>query len=981
MTRPAHVLAPLAALLLSVACSSKESTPTELSQPATLIVASGDGQTAVGPVALSAPLVLRVTDVKARGVANVTVTWVASDADARLSAPTSSTDAQGQATVQWTLGAAPGRQTVTGTVVSISGAKAVFQAVNGVAAKIVIVSGDNQVGDAGSALGTPLVVKVTDALDRPAPNLSVTWAASGDGSISPATVNTDAQGQATASWTLSNSPGAQSAEAASAGPPLIRTVFRASNGATISGGVTISNGALGSITPTSTGAGGALASPSRQTFAGTIAGGAKRMLHSSSLTAERLRTTGTPTRRLIVEFKPRAMGMGGRIANAGSSAIQSVLNSMTASLSPLTGAGIVHSPEYSPMILATRVTVAEGGDLDAAMAALRANADVESVTPDEIVPMLENYVATEYVPISKSTAATALAIGGAVPGVLPNDPLLLPQYWHYNMIDMPRAWAGNTGSASVLVAIVDNGIRPTHPGNAANLTTDGYNFVAAGNRLNTAQPVCTGGTTLLPEAGPGPDPTAPDDLSFTGTCWSRSTAGNHGGHVAGTIGGVGNDGVGGTGINWTVRMRAVRGLDITGSGSFFDIAQGVLYAAGLPASNGAGSTVTAPSRAALINMSLGGSSNTSVLANAVTAATNAGTLIIASAGNNSDFRPSYPAAYPEVVSVVAIGADMQLAEYTTVGTTVSLSAPGGSFRFANTAGVVSSTWNFQTSAPNYAYYEGTSMAAPHVTGVAALVLSANPNMTGAQLRARLQNTAVDLGPPGRDDRYGYGLVNANNALRNSSGPRADTYVRLVESLTGTTVKTTPVRADGSYAFSRLAPGSYYVFAGQDENSDQITGMPGRRWGWFGTNAGPQLIQLSATTNAVASIHLGLPVEAEPNNSIAQAMRIPMNGYVAGQIATPDLTDFYSVIISSPGTYYFETTGVVGSCGYGIELDTVLALLDGTGTVLASNDDTVFPSSQFCSAVSMALTPGTYYLRVTGALNSVGQYRLWVRNTP
>ena len=176
MTRPDAFHAPasrttrrtlvvLAAIVCAQACTSKENTPTELSQPATLIVASGDGQTAIGAVPLGAPLVLRVTDVKNRGVANVTVSWSASDADARLSASTSTTDAQGQAAVQWTLGAAAGRQTVTASVASIAGAKAVFQAINGVAAKILIVSGDNQVGDAGTALPTPLVVKVTDAAD------------------------------------------------------------------------------------------------------------------------------------------------------------------------------------------------------------------------------------------------------------------------------------------------------------------------------------------------------------------------------------------------------------------------------------------------------------------------------------------------------------------------------------------------------------------------------------------------------------------------------------------------------------------------------------------------------------------------------------------------------------------------------------------------------------------------------------------------
>jgi len=73
--------------------------------------------------------------------------------------------------------------------------------------------------------------------------------------------------------------------------------------------------------------------------------------------------------------------------------------------------------------------------------------------------------------------------------------------------------------------------------------------------------------------------------------------------------------------------------------------------------------------------------------------------------------------------------------------------------------------------------------------------------------------------------------------------------------------------------------------------------------------------------------------------------------------------------------------VLGSCGYGIELDTMLELLDVNGVTLASNDDAIFPSSTFCSAFGQALTPGTYYVRVTGSRASQGQYRVWVRDIP
>ncbi|HVT39225.1 MAG TPA: S8 family serine peptidase [Gemmatimonadaceae bacterium] len=869
MTQSGLLLAfPICALALG--CSTSE-----LSQPATLVVVSGDAQSAVGSAALPAPLVLRITDVKNRGVAGVAVAWAASDADARLSATSTTTDAQGQTQVQWTLGESPGRQTVTATTARVPGAEVVFQA---------------------------------------------------------------------------------------------------NTGASISGGVTLSTGPLGTLAPSASARTGALLSASPNS-----------MLVQPSRLSGQLRAAGTRIRRLIVEFKPKAMGMASRMASASAADMRAVESGMSRTLASFEAAGLVTRPEYSPVILATRVTVPDTADLDVAIRALRDNADVASVTPDEIVPMLGDYSATEYVARIKSLAATAQSIGGAVPGVLPNDPLLLQQYWHYNMIDMPRAWATATGSADVLVAVVDNGIRFTHPAISANLTTDGYNFTAGGNRLTTAMPICQGGSTSLPEAGPGPDPTQPDDFFLatlsTGTlCWARNSAGNHGLHVAGTIGAAGNDGIGVTGVNWNVKIRPVRALDITGSGSFFDIAQGVLYAAGLPAA-GAGGTVTAPSRASIINMSLGGGFNSSALANAVTAATNAGSLIIASAGNSSTFSPSYPASYPEVVSVVALGPDMQLASYTNVGGTVSLAAPGGSFRFPGIGGVLSSTWNFVAGLPNYAYYAGTSMASPHVAGVAALLLGANPGMTNTQLRARLQNTAVPLGPPGRNDRTGYGVVNAANALSNSAGPRRDTYVRIVDAVTGVVVRTVPVRADGSYVASRLPAGSYFVFAGQDENQDKITGMPGRRWGWYGPASGPTAIVLGAAQNFVAAVQSGLPTESKPNNLPTSANRLTMNGYVTGNLTASDASDIFVITIPTAGTYYFETTGIIGSCGFGLELDTVLSLLDSNRNTLATNDDTVFPSSLFCSAISRALTPGTYYLTVVGSGGSIGQYRLWARDRP
>jgi subtilisin family serine protease len=597
-------------------------------------------------------------------------------------------------------------------------------------------------------------------------------------------------------------------------------------------------------------------------------------------------------------------------------------------------------------------------------------------------------------PAATGAPVAATAASGAATK-LPNDPFLMQQFWPYNMIDAPRAWAQTVGSTSVTVAVVDMGARFDHPAVAANFTNDGYNFVTGGNRLVLAQPLCAGtgtGTTLIPEAGPSADATQPDDLypvydydpgdpnfyNLVVVCWARDNIGGHGTHVAGTIGAVGNDGVGTTGLNWNVRIRPVRVLDVTGSGSFFDIAQGILYAAGLPAA-GAGGTVTAPSRAAIINVSLGGPSNNSTLRNAVAAATNAGSLIIAAAGNDEDNGPTYPAAYSQVLAVAAVGPDLQLAGYTSTGSYVSLVAPGGEFRSGGgSGGVLSSAYDFVRQRGTYAYYEGTSMATPHVAGTAALVLAANPGLTGAQLRTRLQSTAVHLGGAGFDARYGYGLVNAYNAVNNVTGPTRATYVRVVNATTGDTVRTAAAGADGSFSLSHVPPGSYFVLAGQDEAGDKQIGVAGRRFGWFGAT-GPTSLTVTAGQTIATSFTVGMPRETKPNNSFALANRLVANSYIVGQVTTVDPSAYFVVQIPRTATYTIETSGLVGACRFGIELDTFLELYDNTQALIATNDDISASTNQFCSSISRQLTAGTYFVRVRGSGGASGQFRLAIRD--
>src|SRR2546428_473859 len=225
-----------------------------------------------------------------------------------------------------------------------------------------------------------------------------------------------------------------------------------------------------------------------------------------------------------------------------------------------------------------------------------------------------------------------------------------------------RTWAGAIRShlATAVpagVAVVDDGIRFDHPAIAANLTPDGYDFVSAADSV----PLCSGGmiSNAADGDGPDPDPTIPASYSLdsTGTCFAPDELGAHGLHVAGTIGAVGNDGIGVTGVNWSVRIRPVRALGVAGFGTLYDVAQAILYAAGLPADDGAGGTVQATTGARIINLSLGGYFNDPTLHSAIISAANTGALIVAAAGNDATSAPHYPSAYPEVLGVAAVGPD------------------------------------------------------------------------------------------------------------------------------------------------------------------------------------------------------------------------------------------------------------------------------------------------------------------------------------
>lgn len=213
----------------------------------------------------------------------------------------------------------------------------------------------------------------------------------------------------------------------------------------------------------------------------------------------------------------------------------------------------------------------------------------------------------------------------------------------------------------------------------------------------------------------------------------------HGTHVAGTVAAL-NNSVGVLGVAYNAQLYAVKVLNNSGSGSYAGIAQGIEWSI----QNGMD----------IINMSLGGSQSSSILQSYCNLAYNNGILLVAAAGNSGNSAGTgntvnYPARYSSVIAVAATDSNNRRASFSSTGSTVELAAPG--------VGI-------QSTIPGnrYASYNGTSMASPHVAGVAALVWQAKPGLSNVQLRNLLNQTALNLG---NSNHFGNGLVRAQNAIQ------------------------------------------------------------------------------------------------------------------------------------------------------------------------------------------------------------------------
>ena len=359
----------------------------------------------------------------------------------------------------------------------------------------------------------------------------------------------------------------------------------------------------------------------------------------------------------------------------------------------------------------------------------------------------------------------------------PNDPYYTYQ-WHldnagYGGINMESAWDITTGDPNVIVAVIDTGVAyedyeefVDNPGRSKDYWITyqrapdlaDTNFVAGYDFVN--------------------DDDHPNDDE------------GHGTHVAGTIAQSTNNSIGIAGVAFDTSIMPIKVLDNSGSGTYADIADGIYFAA----DNGA----------KIINMSLGGASGSITLENAVAYAYGKGVTIICASGNDgSATTVSYPAAYD--AHCIAVGAtryDEAAAYYSNGGPSLDLTAPGGNITvdqnedgFAD--GVLQQTFGDNPTDWGYWFYQGTSMAAPHVSGVVALFIAhaVATTPTPDEIREALQSTAEDKGPSGWDSEYGWGIVDAYAALNYTSEPNIQPVANANGHYTG--VEDTAVTFDGS----------------------------------------------------------------------------------------------------------------------------------------------------------------------------------------
>lgn len=341
------------------------------------------------------------------------------------------------------------------------------------------------------------------------------------------------------------------------------------------------------------------------------------------------------------------------------------------------------------------------------------------------------------------------------PMATPNDPYY-NQQWHYfestGGLNLPSAWDVTQG-AGVVVGVIDTGYRP-HADLNANILP-GYDMIS---------------DTTVAQDGDGRDSDAsdPGDWSPAGACGAGQPARDsswHGTHVAGTVAAVTNNGNGVAGVAYQAKVVPIRALGRCG-GYTSDIADGIIWGAGGSVSG----LPSNPNPAQVLNLSLGGGGSCdSTTQNAINTARSLGTTVVVAAGNSNANAGNFsPASCSGVITVASTNRAGGRAYYSNYGSVVDVAAPGGETSVSSNG--VLSTLNSGSQGPgadNYEFYQGTSMAAPHVAGAAALLYAVDSGLTPTEVESILASTARSF--PAGCSGCGAGIVDAAAAVAAATG--------------------------------------------------------------------------------------------------------------------------------------------------------------------------------------------------------------------
>jgi thermitase len=336
----------------------------------------------------------------------------------------------------------------------------------------------------------------------------------------------------------------------------------------------------------------------------------------------------------------------------------------------------------------------------------------------DVLAKLRNSAGVEFVEPNYLVLASSVNADASQP----NDPLF-PSQSNLTRVQVPQVWnaVATATLQPVIVAVLDTGVNVSHP--------DLVNSIWQ-NRTEAT-------------GAPGVDDDSNgyiDDLhgwNFVDNNNNPDDDNGHGTHLAGIIAGATNNSIGIAGIASNARILPIKVLDRNGYGSYANVAQGIIYATDMGAR--------------IIELGFGGTGSSELMQNAISYALAHNVLIVAAAGNGGNSVPYYPGAYDGVIAVSALDSNNNLASFSSSGKDISLSAPG--------TGIVSTGLS-----DTYPTMSGTSMSSAEVSGIAALLAGEPQYSSTDALRSALLGSALDLGNPGRDPQYGYGMIQALNAL-------------------------------------------------------------------------------------------------------------------------------------------------------------------------------------------------------------------------